>query len=149
MEALALEEIERIKELTVALELTGRPPVPAGRETAQSFEFVTEIRDENGVFIEFFTQSRYPYGTNEIGILFNFDGFQLGQQEVWKVYFNGVEDQSLRVIDTWKVGETGSALKPITYAYSDVFIFGPGEYTVDLYIDSNLLQSGTFFVENP
>ncbi len=44
------------------------------------------------------------------------------------------------------IGESGQAAKSITYAYSNVFIFTPGEYVVELFVDSELLKWGTFYV---
>ncbi len=79
-------------------------------------------------------------------VLFDYNSLHDGQQEVWKVYVNGQEDPSLRVASTWSLGESGSAAKSISYAYSNVFIFTPGEFTVELYIDSELLKRGTFYV---
>ena len=84
-----------------------------------------------------------------MAILFDYAGFQTGQKEVWKVYVNGAEDTALRVVDNWALGDAGGAAKPISYAFSNVFIFSPGEYTVELFIDNELLKRGTFFVEEP
>jgi hypothetical protein len=50
-------------------------------------------------------------------------------------------------VSNWSLQESGSAARPISYAYSDLFVFASGEYTVELYIDSRLIQRGTFIVE--
>lgn len=145
----ALELIGKIKAYTVSLELDGTPPPPRGPMNASTFSFVQEVLDEAGNFVDYEEASVNQYGINEIGILFDFSGFQVGQQEVWKVYYNGFEDTTLRVVDTWEVGESGQAIKFISFAHSNVFILSPGEYTVELYIDAQLLQSGTFWVSDP
>lgn len=145
----AQEQIRRIKEASVALEFFGELPASSSRASASAFSFVQERYDENGEFLEYADSRVNAYGANEIGILFDFEGFEVGQHEVWKVYVNGYEDTALRVISSWSVGESGSAIKFITYAFSNVFVFTPGEYQVDLYIDSRLVQSGTFTVLDP
>ena len=62
------------------------------------------------------------------------------------LYVNGAEDPSWRIVDTWSLGESGSAEIPVSYAYSDTFTFQPGEYTVELYVNYQLAQRGTFTV---
>jgi hypothetical protein len=63
------------------------------------------------------------------------------------VYRDGVEDPTLRVIGNWKLEEAGKGVKPISYSYSDLFIFTPGYYTVELYVDTHLIGRGSFTVE--
>ncbi len=145
----AEEQIERIKEYTVSLEFFGSPPRAEGQASASDFAFVQEIYDQDGNFVEYQDSLVNPYGTNQIGILFDFNGIGLGAHEVWKVYVNGFEDPALRVVSEWSVGEGSGAIKSISYAFSKVFIFTPGEYAVDFYIDGHLVQRGTFWVEEP
>jgi tetratricopeptide (TPR) repeat protein len=142
-------QIERIKEYTVSLEFFGASPRVQGPASASPFEFVQEIYDQEGNFVEYQDSLFNPYGTNEIGILFDFEGIEVGDHEVWKVYVNGYEDPALRVVSEWVVEEGSGAIKSITYAFSNVFIFTPGEYAVDFYINGRLVQRGTFWVEAP
>ncbi|MFQ5615492.1 MAG: tetratricopeptide repeat protein [Anaerolineales bacterium] len=151
---IALEQIQRIKETTVALEYTGQPPAGPGPDVL-AFQFGQDVYDAQGNFLRYDIAETFPYGTNKVLILFEYAGIKMGQQEIWKVRRNGFEDPSLRVVSEWAIddlsgsSEAGSAVKQISYAYSNVFIFSPGEYTVELYIDSQLVQSGTFFIEEP
>lgn len=144
----AIEQIRKLKEYAVALEYTGAPPVGAETVTVSAFSFVQDVFDENGEFVEYAPSQQNAFGTDEIGILFDFSDFRNGQEEVWKIYVDGVEDTALRVVDNWGVGESGSAIKYISYAFSNVFVFSPGRYDVELFIDSRLVQSGTFFVSD-
>ncbi len=149
LESTALGQIKRLKEYTVSLEFNGAAPADTRNPTAGAFSFVQEILDANGNFVEYQESTVNAYGINQIGILFDYTGFPVGAQEVWKVYTNGYEDPALRVVGNWALEESGSGIKFITYAFSSVFVFASGEYTVDLYIDSHLVQSGTFYVEYP
>jgi hypothetical protein len=140
-------EIKRLREYIVALEFFGTAPRPSENRTVSEFSFVQESFDENGEFIEYVDSTVNEFGTNQIGILFDYAGFATGDHEVWKVYVNGYEDTTLRVVGEWVLGESGSAIKWISYAFSNVFVFVPGEYTIELYIDTQLVQSGSFRVE--
>ncbi len=144
----AVEQIKEIKEYTLALEFFGRPPEGTENVTVSPFRFVQEVLDENGDFVEYVDSVNNSFGTKEIGVLFDFSGFKDGQHEVWKIYVNGVEDIPLRVESDWSVGENGSAIKFIEYAFSNNFVFARGEYVVELYLDSRLVQSGTFYVND-
>lgn len=146
LQTFGAEQMKRIKEHTVALEFTGRPPGAPSSANVSDFEFGQEVLDVQGNFERYDTGDTFAYGTNDMVILFDYVGLRDGQSEVWKVYVNGYEDASLRVVSDWAVGESGGAAKSISYAYSNVFIFAPGEYTVELYIDSELLKRGTFWV---
>jgi tetratricopeptide (TPR) repeat protein len=147
MRAVAEEQQKRIKEMTVSLEYSGQPPAGPTSANASDFQFGQEVYDDQGNFVDYQLADTFPYGTNDMVILFDYAGMQDGQQQIWKIYVNGVEDPTLRVVSVWDLGESGSAAKTISYAYSNVYIFAPGEYAVELYIDSELIKRGTFYVE--
>lgn len=146
IEARAREWIKRIKETIVALEFNGTAPTGQTSANVSDFQFGVEVYDDKGNFLRYDTGDTFKYGTNAMVILFKYNGFQDGQQEIWKIYRDGVEDPSLRVTGQWKLGVSGDAAKPISYAASNVFILSPGEYRVELYVDTELLQTGTFKV---
>jgi tetratricopeptide (TPR) repeat protein len=136
-----------LKDTTTALEFSGTAPDPNVIFTASSFQFAQEEYDKDGNFVRYNIATTFPSGTDEMVILFDYNNATPGQSEVWKVYLNGSEDPTLRVIGTWGLEQTGSASKAISYAYSNLFTFASGEYTVELYIDNHLVQRGTFIVE--
>ncbi len=70
-----------------------------------------------------------------------------GQEVVFKVYIDGEEDPSWRFVEPWSLGESGSAEKPLSYAYSNTQVLSSGEYVIEMYVDSHLAQAGTFVVE--
>jgi len=149
LRALADKIFYLLKDTTVALEFTGQAPPQTARGTATAFEFGTEELDDQGNFVQYNTARSFAFGLNEIQVLFDYSGLTKGALEVWKVYRDGFEDPTLRVTGNWKLEESGSAAKPISYAYSSLFVFTPGEYTVEFYLDSHLIGRGTFTVEEP
>ncbi len=136
-----------LKDTTTALEFSGAAPIPNVAFTATPFQFAQEEYDSNGVFVRYNIAVTFPANINSMVILFDYSGATPGQSEIWKVYRDGYEDPTLRAIGNWPLEASGSAAKPISYAYSNLFVFASGEYTVELYIDNHLVQRGTFIVE--
>ena len=66
---------------------------------------------------------------------------------LWKVYVNGYEDQSLRIVANDDLSAGNTWYKTFGYTYTDVFILSAGEYVVELYADNILVQRGTFYVK--
>jgi tetratricopeptide (TPR) repeat protein len=147
LRALATSMFHLLKDTNTALEFSGAAPNPNVTFTASTFQFAQEEYDSDGNFVRYNTATSFPSGTNSMVILFDYSGATPGQSEIWKVYRDGYEDETLRTVSNWSLQESGSAARPISYAYSDLFAFAPGEYTVELYIDSRLIQRGTFIVE--
>jgi tetratricopeptide (TPR) repeat protein len=139
--------ITRLKSLSVALEYSGKPPQSELTATISPLEFAEVIYDENGEAQEYQTTDTFPAGTDEVSVLFDYQGMQDGQEVVFKVYIDGQEDPSWRLIAPWELGESGSAEKSISLAYSNTSVLAPGEYTVEIYVDSHLAQRGWFIVE--
>ncbi len=149
VQAVAQDMAKQIRNLTVALEYTGQ--ASSGIVTAQvsPFQFGQSSYDDDGNFVDYDLAESFPYGTDEVLVIFDYQGIRDGQETIWKIYWDGVEDPSFRLIEEWSLGPRGSAEKPISYAYSNVFIFTPGEYTVELYVEARLLQRGGFTIEEP
>jgi hypothetical protein len=147
LRGLAERMFHLLKNTTTALEFTGGAPGADAPATATAFEFAQEEYDDNGDFLQYNRATTFPNGTKAMVILFDYSGVTPGQSEIWKVYINGTEEPTLRVISHWGLQESGSGAKSISYAYSDLFVFASGEYTVELYINSHLVQRGTFIVE--
>ena len=93
----------------------------------------------------------FPSESNDIYTLYKFDGMQDGQQVIWKVFVDGVEYPEYRTVTTWDKGASGETARALTddFAFSSTYSFDPGEYTVEMYIDSHLAQRGYFMIEAP
>lgn len=144
VEQVAEEQFVALKSLAVALEFTGKPPAGPIAASVSDFEF--GIRNEDDTFS---TAESFPSETKDIWIIYDYEGMQDGQQVVWKVYVDGEEYPEYRTIVTWDKGAAGNSSQPLTddFAYGSTYSFDPGEYTVEMYVDSQLTQRGFFTVE--
>ncbi len=143
----ASDLLARLKSLAVALEFTGVPPSGQLTASVSPFAIGQPLYDDQGELLDYDIADTFVYGIDEVSVLFDYSGMQDGQEYVFKMYVNGEEDPSWRFIDTWSLGAEGSAEIPLSLAYSNTAVFEPGEYTMEMYIDSHLAQRGTFWVE--
>jgi len=142
-------QMKRLKETTVALEYTGQLPGPQEVMLVQPFTFgQITARDAEGFITGFepTPNSIIPFGEESFTVQFTYAG-QAPQQMVWKVYVNGVEDQSLRIVAYDDITGGSTWFRTFGYEYTNVFILSEGEYTVEFYADNKLVQRGTFYVQ--
>lgn len=145
----AYQQMIRIKEANVALEYTGHLPAAQEVMQVQPFAFgqITE-RNEEGLVTSFEASpnASFPDQTKSVTVEYVYSG-PPPKQMVWKIFFNGVEDQSMRIVSSSDISSGSLWYQTFGYNYTSVFVFTPGEFVVELYADSRLVQSGTFFVE--
>lgn len=144
--AAANELITQIKSLAVALEYTGQPPSAPLTAQISSFVFAEPIYDAAGEVTDYTEIDTVPFGTQAVAVLFEYQGMADGQEVLFKVYIDGEEDPSWRVIFPWEAGAEGLYEKPLSLDYSDNFVLLAGEYTVEMYVAGQLAQRGSFTV---
>jgi tetratricopeptide (TPR) repeat protein len=142
------ELFTRIKNQSVSLEYTGEPSTGELSAVITPLKFAEPVYDDQGEVQTYNEGDAFDFGANEISILFDYEGMQDGQNVLFKVYIDGEEDPSWRLIAPWELGKTGSAEKSLSLSYSDNFVLSPGDYVVELYIDEHLAQRGGFVI-NP
>ena len=111
------------------------------------FTFAEAEYNEEGNFVDYVPADSFPAGTDEVLIVFDYASMQDGQETIWKVYYNGEEDIAWRSVEAWSLGAEGEAEFPLSYAYSNVYTLAPGEYLVEMYVDSHLAQRGFFIID--
>ncbi|MCZ2126963.1 MAG: tetratricopeptide repeat protein [Anaerolineales bacterium] len=149
MRGLAAAQIKRVKEASVALEYTSLLPSTQEFITVSPFTFGSAAEKDAQGFVSNFaplSNNTLPYGENAFSVRFAYSGVA-PKQIVWKVYYNGYEDRSLRVVSRDDISGGTTWYQTFGFNYTDVFILSPGEYTVELYADNILVQSGTFSVK--
>jgi tetratricopeptide (TPR) repeat protein len=138
---------QQLKSLAVALEYTGKPPEGTVAAKISPFQFGTASSDDQENPTEPTIAESFPFGTDEVLVMFDYEAMQDGQEVLYKVYIDGEEDPSWRLATPWDLGASGSAEKPLSLAYSDTFVLTPGQYTVEVYVNNHLAQSGSFTIE--
>lgn len=147
IEVAAEEIVKQLKSFTTALEYTGKPPVAPLTATISPFEFAIPTYDEEGNLIRQTIATIFPEGTDKVLALFDYSGMKDGQEVLWKLYYNGWEDPSWRLIEQWSLGESGGARKPFSLSYTNLYQFTPGEFKIEMYVDNQLAQQGIFIIE--
>ncbi len=137
----------QLKSLAVALEYTGKPPEGSITAKITPFQFSAPGKDDQGKPSAPVIADSFAQGTDEVLVTFDYGSMQDGQEVLYKVYIDGEEDPSWRLVAPWNLGASGTAEKPLSLAYSDVFVLNPGQYTVEMYVNSHLVQQGSFVVE--
>lgn len=145
----AYDQMKRMKEITVSLEYSGQLPVAQETMQVEPFVFglVTSVdADGNITNFEPASNSVIPYGEKEVTLEFSYSGTPPSQM-LWKVYVNGYEDAGFRIFTNEDISGGSTWYKTFGFGYTNIFILSPGEYTVELYADNILVQTGTFFVQ--
>jgi len=90
---------------------------------------------------------KYVY---KVDMKFSYNAFETGQMIIIKAYRNGVQDPSWSFNERWSsANKAGQASLTISPSYSSVYIVPPGLYSVDIYINGQMLQRGEFTVDDP
>jgi len=142
----AQELMAQLKSLAVALEYTGQPLASTLVAQISPLQFGVPAYDDQGEVEDYAISDTFPASTTEIAVLFDYEGMQDGPEVILKVYIDGEEDPSWRLVGPWELGASGSAVKYLSIAYSDAFTFDPGEYVVEVYVNAHLAQRGGFVV---
>jgi len=145
--AAAQDLVAQLKSLSVGLEFNGQPSSNPLTATISPFQFGEAVLDSDGnPTSEVTTAKEFAYGTQEVLAVFDYEGMKDGQETIIKVFIDGEEDPSWRMIAPWELGASGTAQKPLSLSYSDTFVLASGEYEVDLFVDGQLAQRGKFTV---
>lgn len=137
----------QLKSLAVGLEYMGKAPEGSLTATISPFVFSLPEYDDEGDLVAGEASESFAFGSNEVLISFDYQDMQDGQEVLFKVYIDDVEDPSWRIVGPWELGEAGSVEKVLSLAYSDAFVLAPGDYRVELFVDSHFAQVGYFTIE--
>ncbi len=138
----------RLKSTAASLEFTGAAPAGESGVVISPFAFVLPEKNDAGEITGYSEPSvSFTAGIDEFAVQFDYRGMPSEKDVLFKLYINGIEDPSWRIHQKWELGADGTAEIPVSYAYSDTFVFEPGQYVVEMYVDYQLVQRGGFTIE--
>ena len=143
-----LADVERrLKEASVALLQLGTVAVePTGAQVG-TLVFEALTLDADGVVVARQPAATFPPGTANVGLSFDYHGVPLGALVVLKVYWQGLEQPSLTQVERWALPASGRAERIIRSAFEYDFVgLVAGRYTVEVYVESNLVSDGEFTI---
>ena len=149
LRSFAFQQMIRLKEANTALEVNGQLPTAYEVMKIESFSFgqITE-KDDQGFVTKFEAAPDFTFAkwTKSFTVEYSYSG-PTPTQMIWKVYVNGYEYISLRKV----VPSSEICSGPICYkTFGSEYVSGflpNGDYVVELYADSRLVQTGTFTVK--
>lgn len=146
-----MEEMsKRLKEAFVSINtLAQTEPIPVSA-TISPLHFASAVYDEKGEIKEYNLHESFPSTTLEVHLLFDYAGMQNGMRIVQKVYKEGQELPLYGRVETWSLGQSGSAVWKVSYPLEGAInrFLAAGRYRIDLFVEGNLLSSGEFTVES-
>lgn len=144
----AFQQMIRLKEANTALEVNGLLPTAQEVMKVEPFSFgqITE-KDDQGLVTKFEAAPNFTFAkwTKSFTAEYRYSG-PPPKQMIWKVYIDGVEYISLRKVSNIDIGSGTTWYETFGSEYASGFL-PSGNYVVELYADSKLVQTGTFFVE--
>jgi len=112
---------------------------PHGGKSYDSFSLEGNISE---IAKEF--SKEFSFGSDIITAVIDYQNIQKGQVVTWKVLVDGREDYSLRHDEVWKLPTSGIGEKGLTFLFA-----GTGEYTVEMYVDNQLVNRSSFIITEP
>jgi tetratricopeptide (TPR) repeat protein len=147
--AFAQKQIIRLRESILALEYTGNLPQAQEIMQVSPFAFGSITLDANGYVSNFEVRKDgvFPNGSAAVSIQFTYTGSVPQDRLIWKFYLDGEEYAAFRALSDTDLSSSDTWYQTVGFDYTNLFILPPGEYTVELYADYRLVQTGRFYVQ--
>jgi tetratricopeptide (TPR) repeat protein len=140
----------RLREAFVSISYRKTREVKPTPATISPLRFAMPVLDDQGRVAARNLMDTFPNGTGRVDILFDYAKMPRGCQVVQKVRWQGREATWLTRVHDWSGGESGRAAwmvrEPVPGTMAGL---NPGRYTVEFYVDGNLLQVGAFEIAAP
>jgi len=140
----------RLREAFVSIAFRKTREVKPTPATIGPLRFALPVLDDQGGVAARNLMDTFPNGTGRVDVLFDYAKLSRGCQVVQKVRWQGREAAWLTRVLDWTGVESGRAAwmvrEPVPGTMAGL---NPGRYTVELYVDGNLLQTGGFEIAAP
>jgi tetratricopeptide (TPR) repeat protein len=144
-----LDQLDRLlKEAFVSLQYRGSAQPGAATGQLGELSFGAPTMEQASKASHFWMSQRFPADTEQVNVIFDYDGMVDGQQVVLKVYRDGVEQPFYNQVIRWEDGATGRSTRLAVKLPVEGTGFGltPGGYRVEIYVEGNLRASGEFTI---
>jgi tetratricopeptide (TPR) repeat protein len=137
--------LKRLKEAFVSISYRRTAAVKPTPASLGPLRFALPGVDERGRLMERTLADVFPKGTGRVDFLFDYAQLPRGSQVVQKVTWQGREAAWLTRVMEWSGAESGRAAWSLSAPVAGTLTgLNPGRYSVELYVDANLLQTGSF-----
>jgi tetratricopeptide (TPR) repeat protein len=140
-----------IDSLSVSLEYSGKPAQGELQGEFGELGFGLPKYDDEGELeseIQEFPGDVFPAGTGEVVVEFPHGKVPNGKDLVMRVFLDGVELPSWRMVDSWTYGDgdgkTDYWYKVLSPGYSETAELDPGHYLVEFFFDGHLALKDGF-----
>lgn len=138
----------RLKEAFVSLTYRGTATVRPSGATVGGLTFESLELDAEGRVVGRRPTGSFAGGTDRVGLSFDYTGIPQGALVVLKVYWEGLEQTPLTQVERWSPPSSGRAERVVRAPIEHDFVgLMPGRYTAEVYVEGELLSSGTFEIE--
>lgn len=97
------------------------------------------------------TGTTFPSGTKSVKAYYTYSGIHKGQTVSFKIYNNYYRYPEYDyIVDNWPNPESGDRWITVTDpydAYSEAYSLGSGIWTIEMYVDNDLVQRGFFYIQ--
>ena len=137
--------VRRLKEAFVSISYRGTAAVKPTTASFGPLRFALPVLSDRGRLVERSLADVFPAGTSRVDFLFDYARLPRGAQVVQKVAWQGREAPWLTRVMDWSGAESGRAAWSLESALAGTLTgLNPGRYMLELYVDANLVQSGSF-----
>lgn len=143
----ALEK--RIKEAFVSLTYRSVAAVQPTGAILAALQFEQPLLGPGGDVVQRKPTTRFPTGTERVDFGFDYRQLSNGALVVQKVYDSRQNEiPLLGQVDVWRLGSSGHAERSIRAPVAHTLAgLASGHYTVELYVDGELLATGSFDID--
>jgi len=137
--------LKRLKEAFVSISYRRTAAVKPTPASLGPLRFALPGVDERGRLMERTLTDVFSKGTGRVDFLFDYAQLPRGSQVVQKVTWEGREAAWLTRVLEWSGAESGRTAWSLSAPVAGTLAgLNPGRYSVELYVDANLLQTGSF-----
>ncbi|GAB4553664.1 MAG: hypothetical protein OHK0023_22940 [Anaerolineae bacterium] len=145
-EEIAVTLSNRIKNLSVALEYTGKPQTDPVEAVISNVR-ISEPIFEGDKLLPSAPREVFPSDTTAVAVTLDYANMINGQDALLKVYLEGRELPQYRLLIAWNEGAAGTTTFLLSRDSNFERAFESGGYTLEFYVAANFIAMASFVIE--